>query len=849
MTKSMLAVGLLWLASSGWQVQVRGDEVASGQRRPADNPKELRYWLENMAVHHHFSLAEIEAVTGLVPSAIQQRLTEFGIPETPLIERPKDRLFVLPYPGGRHPRIGFREGAIAPQRDTKLSVFCPWDAKSYVVLDVPAAIWSDLGLTYLAHTHIDTIWTRTEQTLEPLEWQGDTAGYYSRRRLPNGIEFGVQVIPQQDHLEMSMWLKNGTDATLTDLRVQNCIMLKGAEGFEAQSNSHKFFDGSYAYCRASGTDRWIITAWDPLHRNWGNEKCPCLHSDPKFDDCQPGETQWLRGWLSFYEGADIQAELERIENLRWREREIRFLTSRIQGTVVDAETGQLLPSRLYVQNVVSGEYFFAEASDPAGSAIIYDKSRSEDSIERHTTLSPHAFALQLPPGEYRLTAIHGQQYLPASQVIRVPGQQSPVELRMQRIVDMSKRGWYSGDTHVHRELDELPNLLLAEDLNVALPLVFWVRDSRETPRRSSEVSVVPEPVYVDERHVYYPMNTEYEIFTVDGQRHTQGAVFVLHHQQPFDLAAPPVEDVARDARKQGALLDLDKHSWNWSAMIVPMMNVDLFELSNNHHWRTNFGFPNWTLENAPQDWPEIEFDTRGFTERGWTEFGFQSYYSFLNCGFRMRVSAGTASGVHPVPLGYGRVYAHVSAPFSLEAWMASLNAGHSFVSQGPLLDLRFNGELPGTTWTHAQPTTKLHIQGDIFSANPLTVVEVIRNGIAESIGFNSEPLPQGGFQTQLDEQLELSGSVWLAVRCFENTATSANQNKTVFAHTNPVFVDVPELPLYPRERDVRYFLERTQAELIRNQDILSESALEEYRRVEKVYQRLLQSSRNSPSEN
>ena len=28
-------------------------------------------------------------------------------------------------------------------------------------------------------------------------------------------------------------------------------------------------------------------------------------------------------------------------------------------------------------------------------------------------------------------------------------------------------------------------------------------------------------------------------------------------------------------------------------MLVPVMPVDLFELSNNHVWRTKFGFPNF----------------------------------------------------------------------------------------------------------------------------------------------------------------------------------------------------------------------------------------------------------------
>ena len=40
------------------------------------------------------------------------------------------------------------------------------------------------------------------------------------------------------------------------------------------------------------------------------------------------------------------------------------------------------------------------------------------------------------------------------------------------------------------------------------------------------------------------------------------------------------------------------------------------------------------------------------------------YYHLLNCGFRLPVSAGSASGVKASPLGYNRVYARVSGAFS-----------------------------------------------------------------------------------------------------------------------------------------------------------------------------------------
>jgi hypothetical protein len=287
-------------------------------RKPKDDA-ELRYWLQNMVWHHRFTTGEITAATGLNAGEIAAALARFDIATGNRPKRPGNFLLVLPYPGGRHPRTGFLEGAINPQRETKVSVFTPWDDSSYVVVDVPEAIWSNLGLTYLAHTHVPTIWTKQSIELEPLEWNRQSD--YSldiERTLPNGISFGAKVLPAKNAARFHLWLKNGTKETLRDLRVQNCVMLKGAKDFAQQTNENKVFSKPYVACKSDDGKRWIITAWEPCHRPWANPPVPCLHSDPKFPDCAPGETKHLRGWLSFYEGTDIEAEFQRIDRTDWR---------------------------------------------------------------------------------------------------------------------------------------------------------------------------------------------------------------------------------------------------------------------------------------------------------------------------------------------------------------------------------------------------------------------------------------------------------------------------------------------------------------------------------------------------
>lgn len=307
------------LAHLRWTDEDRLGPELRNARRP-QNDEALEYWLENMIWYHRFSTEEVRAATGLTDEEIAAAQQRFEIwPDGRPARDANAPLLVLPYPGGRHPRIGFLEGAIDPQRETKFSVFTPWDPNSYVVVDVPEAIWSNLGLTYLAHTHIDTIWTEQGIQLPKLEWNRHADGSLDiTRTLPNGLAFGVTVRPTREAVRMEMWLRNGTEQTLSDLRVQNCVMPKMAAGFSARTNDNKVFTNPYVACRSEDGHRWIITAWEGCERPWGNEDCPCFHSDPKFPDLAPGQEHHLAGWLSFHEGDDIEGEFARIEAAGWR---------------------------------------------------------------------------------------------------------------------------------------------------------------------------------------------------------------------------------------------------------------------------------------------------------------------------------------------------------------------------------------------------------------------------------------------------------------------------------------------------------------------------------------------------
>lgn len=284
-------------------------------RLPGDTAP-LKSWLTNMVMHHGFTVAEVRAATGLSDKAVRDHLKTWRLQHTPTT--PSDgSLRVLPYPGGRHPRSGFLDGAIRPQRDTKLSVFLPWAPEQYVVLDVPEAIRRNdeakHGLLYLAHDHVPTMWTKQDKPLGKLEWNRIESGYEFERVLPNGIRFGTRVQQRPKHqLRMEMWLHNRSEEDLANLVVQNCVMVKAAPDF-ANSTVRKIRKPFIAVRATTEEPHWMIVGWTPCHRAWQNPPCPCLHSDPKFADCKAGESSRVRGWLSFFHGNDIDAELERIE--------------------------------------------------------------------------------------------------------------------------------------------------------------------------------------------------------------------------------------------------------------------------------------------------------------------------------------------------------------------------------------------------------------------------------------------------------------------------------------------------------------------------------------------------------
>ena len=513
--------------------------------------------------------------------------------------------------------------------------------------------------------------------------------------------------------------------------------------------------------------------------------------------------------------------------------------------LVDSKTGRPLAARVYIENN-RGEWFFVQSTGAAGTAVRYDKTNwmQKESFEKHTTVSAHPFRADLPPGDYTITVERGKEYFTETKSLSLGQASVQIEIRLRRWIDLAKRGWFSGDTHIHRTLQELPNVIQAEDLNVAMPLTYWVTKSG-TPPTSGDKNIggeIPdELITVDPTHVIWPRNTEYEIFSVGPKRHTLGALFFLNHKSVFNEGVPPWGPLARRARAEGTIFDMDKLDWPFSMMLPHSTGARLYELANNHMWRTKFAFTQWNSR-APGFLQPPNGNTGG-NEEEWMNYTLGQYYTLLNAGFDLVPTAGTANGVHPVPAGFSRLYVHLPDGFSYEGWLAGLKRGRSFVTTGPMLFATANGQQPGAKIGLPANGAEVVVAGEVVSEKPVTFLELVVNG-QPVLNVRSRPkaTPSGARRMTFSTTLPIKTSGWIAVRCYEERPGG----RLRFAQTGQWMVNVPGNPLLPSPEEKEYLVERVQTEIDRSKGVVSAEALGEYNAALAHYQNLATSIPPTP---
>jgi hypothetical protein len=364
----------------------------------------------------------------------------------------------------------------------------------------------------------------------------------------------------------------------------------------------------------------------------------------------------------------------------------------------------------------------------------------------------------LPTGDVIVDVARGFEYEPLRERVRIAAGQRELTLRLRRWTSMNERGWYSGDSHVHF-LSSQGSLTeqQGEDLNVVNLL-----QSQWGSLFTSTEEFTGSPVSTaDGRHVTWVSQENRQPFF--GHLILWG---LQHPVMPWCTDGPIEAEV-------GGWLETTISDWadrcheQQGTVVIPH-----FPLPN--------GEPAVLIATGRADAIEMIVQRRSSHEE---------YYRYLNCGYRLPLVGGTDKMSADVPVGIYRTYARLGdEPFSYDAWTSAVRAGRTFLSGGPMIDLRVEGQEIGDCVRMSGPGT-VHVSARAEGIFPIGRLELIQNGrVVSSTGD-----PHGARSLELQGDVQVTGNCWLAARCggpqyFDSPGHHDGWGRGVFAHTSPVYV-------------------------------------------------------------
>jgi hypothetical protein len=450
--------------------------------------------------------------------------------------------------------------------------------------------------------------------------------------------------------------------------------------------------------------------------------------------------------------------------------------SEVEITVRDKKSGQPIACRIHLKNSAG------KPERAAGLPFWFD----------HFVCAGTA-KLDLQPGKYGIAIERGPEYARVATSLEIGQQPARFAFEMDRLVDLASEGWWSGDLHVHRPVSDIELPMRAENLHVA-PVITWWNQQNLWANKPLPADPL---VRFDNNRFYHVMGGEDE--------REGGALLYFNLRRPLAIASPNKEypspmKYVTEARlmDDDVWIDIEKPFWWDVALWLASGKMNSIGLANNHMCRDRM------YENEAWGKPRLTERLPPPLGNGyWTQ---AIYYHLLNAGLRLPPSAGSASGVLPNPVGYNRVYVHLGPECTYAKWWQGLKAGRSFVTNGPLLRVQANGQLPGHVFTApAGGQVAIAIKAALTSADPMKNIEIIRDGKVD----RQVPAPAG---TGSLGTLTFKESGWFLVR-----AVADNDKTFRFASTAPFYVEVGAAKHRISKASAQFFLDWTRERMQRIQ--------------------------------
>ncbi|MEW4489395.1 CehA/McbA family metallohydrolase [Thalassoglobus sp. JC818] len=459
--------------------------------------------------------------------------------------------------------------------------------------------------------------------------------------------------------------------------------------------------------------------------------------------------------------------------------------------------------------------------------------------------------VRLPPGDYTVAISRGPEYeveRTSFTVSASPNQRVPFQLT--RWIHPAKKGWISGDHHVHAAgcahydsptegvgPEDMMRHILGEDLNVGCVLSWgpcWYTQKEYFEGATHELSTEKYLMRYDVEVSGFPSSHAGHLCLLRLIEDDYPGTTLIEEWPSWTLP------VLKWGKEQGGVVGYSHSGWG----------LALPDVGPNGQ-RLRSGANQQVQGSAVATLPDYEippFDGIGANEyivtaaHGVCDFisavdtpaiwELNIWYHTLNCGLRSRISGETDFPcIYGDRVGLGRIYVKQDGdgPVNFDTWIQGVKDGRSYCGDGlsHLMNFRVNdvavGE-PGTSGEISQlelkeaglvtvqcevaallesePSTTAqlirqrrldqkpywHIERCRVGATRKVPVELIVNGqVAERVEIEADgEINDLKFETQLDQ------SSWVAVRILPS------------CHTNPVFVEVDGKPIRASRRSAEW---------------------------------------------
>ncbi|MBI2441069.1 MAG: CehA/McbA family metallohydrolase [Lentisphaerae bacterium] len=423
--------------------------------------------------------------------------------------------------------------------------------------------------------------------------------------------------------------------------------------------------------------------------------------------------------------------------------------------VIDGSTGKPTAVRLHLSGA-KGEYLAPYGHHAQINANWFEDYGADVLLGgRNYAYVSGEFTTDMPVGDVYVEICKGFEYEPIRRKVTIRPGQKLLELTINRWKDLRAKGWVTADTHVHFISPQTAWLQAqAEGINVVNLLASqWGRLFTNVGDYTGRVGVVE-----DDTIVYVG---------------TENRNHMLGHMSMLGTKGLPVFPMCCGGPTEAWVGDPD------------FMSMAEWALENKRKGgvviRPHYPYCGHTEDPVPilkglVDALEININRGG-------GFPVQEWYRYLNCGYRVAVAGGTDKMSAGTALGWMRTYAQLDAnkPFSYDRWAQAVHAGRTISTNGPLLDLQVEGRGIGATIGLPSSGGTLGFRAEAACFWPLGQIEVVCNG--KVIACDSAR--QGARQLALRGRIKMTGSGWIAARCYGYAGHPASY---MAAHTSPVYI-------------------------------------------------------------